>query len=242
VHIVLPHSYEPVSEMTQLSEDAEDREDLESLPPRERFLRAKADHFLRKAEECIQMSRFTAARRYIGKADNLDPENRGGKTLQSIIDQRLFEIQHRGNGASNNHGTNGARRRRSELVLLVDQDERLLAEMGDALRKYGFQVLGAINYDEAVETMSLITPDVVISEVNFENGPRGFDLFQWMKNNLTSRSIPFLFLAARIDRETLIAGKRFGVDDFLQKPVDDGVVSASILNCLSRRRSALLSA
>jgi len=228
--------------MSQGLHDSEERDDLESLPPRERFLRAKADHYLRKAEECIQMSRFTAARRYIGKADDLHPENTGGKTLQSIIDQHLFEIQHRGNGASNGNGTNGVRRRRSELVLLVDQDEQLLAGMGEALRKYGFQVLGAINYDEAVETMSLITPDVVISEVNFENGPRGFDLFQWMKNNLTSRSIPFLFLASRIDRDTLIAGKRFGVDDFLQKPVDEGVVSASILNCLARRRPTLLSA
>ena len=63
--------------MTQGIEDAEDRDELESLPPRERFLRAKADHFLRKAEECIQMSRFTAARRFIGKADDLDPENPG---------------------------------------------------------------------------------------------------------------------------------------------------------------------
>ncbi len=224
--------------MSQAHHESDERDELESLPPRERFLRAKADHFLRKAEECVQMARFGAARRYIGKAEEIDPEIAGGKALQTIIEGYLFEIQHRGNG----NGTNGSRRRRSELVLLVDQDERLLATMGEALRKYGFQVLGAINYDEAVETMSLITPDVVISEVNFENGPRGFDLFQWMKNNLTSRSIPFLFLASRIDRETLIAGKRFGVDDFLQKPVDEGVVSASILNCLARRRPSLLSA
>ncbi len=226
--------------MTQGTEDAEDRDDLESLPPRERFLRAKADHFLRKAEECIQMSRFTAARRFIRKADDLDPDNRGGKVLQSIIDERLFEIQHRGNGASSEHAANGNKRRRSELVLLVDQDEQLLAGLGDALRKYGFQVLGASTYDEAVETMSLITPDVVVSEVNFENGPRGFDLFHWMRNNLTSRSIPFLFLASHIDRDTLIAGKRFGVDDFMQKPVDEGVVNASILNCLTRRRPTLI--
>lgn len=228
--------------MDQFVEGAEERDGLESLPPRERFLRAKADHFLRKAEECIQMSRFTAARRYVGKADAIDPENKEGKVLQSIIDQRLMEIQQRGNGFSNENGSNGARRRRSELVLLVDQDEQLLSRLGEALRKYGFQVLGAGDYDEAVETMSLITPDAVVSEVNFENGPRGFDLFHWMKNNFTSRAIPFLFLAARIDRDTLIAGKRFGVDDFLQKPVDEGVVSASILNCLARRRPTLLMA
>jgi DNA-binding response OmpR family regulator len=58
-----------------------------------------------------------------------------------------------------------------------------------------------------------------------------------VKTNLADRDIPFVFLAARIDRETLIAGKRFGVDDFLQKPVDAEVILASIVNCLSRRRA-----
>jgi DNA-binding response OmpR family regulator len=46
--------------------------------------------------------------------------------------------------------------------------------------------------------------------------------------------MPFLFLATRIDRDTLIAGKRLGVSDFVLKPLDDDLVIASILNCLSR--------
>jgi len=222
-------------------EITEEPDHLESLPPRERFLRAKAEHYLRRAEECVSMARYTAARKFLDKAEKIEPENAPGKDLLATIDQRLFQIQHRGNGAASGEGDQ-QRRRRSELVLLVDQDEEWLTTLSDALYRYGFQVLGAIDYDEAVETMLLITPDVVISEVNFETGPRGFDLYQWMKNNVTSRTIPFLFLASRIDRETLIAGKRFGVDDFLQKPVDDEVVSASIINCLARRKPTALSA
>ena len=187
------------------------------------------------------MARYNAARKFLAKAEQVDPENTPGKELLTMIDQKLFQIRHRGNGAATGEGDQ-QRHRRSELVLLVDQDEEWLTSLAEALYRYGFQVLGAIDYDEAIETMSLLTPDVVISEVNFENGPRGFDLYQWMKNNITSRTIPFLFLASRIDRETLIAGKRFGVDDFLQKPVDDEVVSASIINCLARRKPAALSA
>lgn len=210
---------------------------MEGLPPRDRFLRAKAEHYIRRAEECIEMARYNAARKYLSRAEESDPANTSGKELQTVIDQKLLQIQHRGNGFGPKNGDQTVRRRRSELVLLVDQDEQLLAVLGGALNRYGFEVLGAISYEEAVETLSLIVPDVVISEVNFENGPRGFDLYQWIKSNIASRSIPFLFLAARIDRETLIAGKRFGVDDFLQKPVDEEVVTASLVNCLARRKA-----
>jgi PleD family two-component response regulator len=215
--------------------ETDDNDNLEHLAPRDRYLRAKAEHYIRRAEECVQMARYNAARKFLDKAGRIEAANEDAKKLVELIDQRVFQIQHRGNGVA--AGDEIPRHRRPELILLVDQNEQLLISLCEALNHYGFQVLGSTGYDEAVETMSLITPDVVISEVNFESGPRGFDLYQWMKSNLTSRSVPFLFLASRIDRETLIAGKRFGVDDFLQKPADEEVVIASILNCLSRSKA-----
>ena len=220
--------------------DPEEQDRLESLPPKERFLRAKAEHYLLKAEENIRMSRYVQARAYIEKARQVYPAVEGGDDLLVEIDRHLFRIQHRGNGIA--LAEKGERPRPSELILLVDQDEQILVVLGAALRRFGYHVLGAASYEEALESMSQNPPDAVISEVNFANGPRGFDLYHWIKSTLTNRSIPFLFLAARIDRETLIAGKRFGVDDFLQKPVDEEVVLASLANCLSRRRATLLSA
>ena len=220
--------------------DTEEQNELDSLPPKERFLRAKAEHYLLRAAESILMSRFVPARAYIAKARLAYPAVEGGDELLVEIDRHLFRIQHRGNGIA--LGEKSDRPRPSELILVVDQDEQILIDLGAALRKSGYQVLGAESYEEALESMSQNPPDAVISEVNFANGPRGFELYHWIKSTLTDRSIPFLFLASRIDRETLIAGKRFGVDDFLQKPVDEEVVLASLVNCLSRRRPTLLSA
>lgn len=226
-------------------QNTEDAEDLERLTPRERFLRAKIDHYFERAEECVQMARYTVAKKFIEKVLSLDPENGACKNLEHLIDEQLLKIAHRGNGPSNGEvpaGSVASRRRKSELVLVVDQDEHLLASLSVALRHYGFGVISAASYEEAIETLSLIAPDVVISEVNFESGPRGFDLYHWLKTHVNGRDIPFLFLAARIDRETLIAGKRFGVDDFILKPVDDEVITASVVNCLARRKSTVVQA
>jgi PleD family two-component response regulator len=78
----------------------------------------------------------------------------------------------------------------------------------------------------------------VISEVNFENGPLGFDLYLWVRTNQATAGIPFVFLAMKIDRDTLIAGKKVGVDDFILKPLDADVVTASVIQCLSRKRGS----
>jgi DNA-binding response OmpR family regulator len=126
--------------------------------------------------------------------------------------------------------------KRSELVLVVDQDERILMSLATSLRKYGFTALGAASFDEAVEAITRYAPSMIISEVNFEKGPVGFDLYLWIRNNGMLSTIPFLFLATRITRDMLIAGKRMGVDEFIVKPLDEEVVMASVLNCLWKRK------
>jgi CheY-like chemotaxis protein len=210
--------------------------DEESL--RDTYQRAKVSHFLDRAGEYLAMGRCTAARKMIEHISALDPGNPLGKRLRKELDELLADVSHPdgpGVPAGNGNG-NGQRKRRSELVMVVDQDERVLMSLLQTLHRYGFRAVTAGSYEEAIETLSTFRPDLIVSEVNFESGPRGFDLFFWLKNHL---DIPFLFLAARLDRETLIAGKRFGVDDFLPKPLDSEVVLASVMNCLSRRRLSI---
>ena len=159
--------------------------------------------------------------------------------LQASIRAELDRLDHRSNGNATDHGENGARRaRRSELVCVVDQDERLLLSLNQSLRRVGFDTICAGTYDEAIDLLQRFSPEIILSEVNFESGPRGFDLYLWVKTNPRLEDVSFLFLAMRLDREILIAGKRFGVDDFILKPVDDDVVIASVLNCIARRRSS----
>jgi PleD family two-component response regulator len=216
-------------------------EDQQVLVTRDAYRLAKAEHYLQRAEEYVQMARYGIARRTMETVISLDPDNQACKTLRQRIEQHIEQIRRRANGMANpvSERENGSRRHaRSELVLVVDQDEQLLISLHESLRRDGFQTIGAGSFEEAVEVLSNVVPDIVISEVNFENGPRGFDLYSWVKTNGRMGSIPFVFLAAKFDRDLLIAGKRFGVDDFILKPVDNEVVTASVQNCLTRRKSS----
>jgi PleD family two-component response regulator len=214
-------------------------ESLQSVAPSgspgEVYKLAKIEHYLRKAESCFQMARYAAAEKALEAVLKLSPTDPVATSLSKRISLQFSILQNRNGHSLSALGEIRKRNRRS-VVLIVDQDERILARLTTRLRKFGFDPVSAINCAEALETVRLITPDLVISEVNFEDGPTGYVLFNEIRSIPSTRGVPFLFLATRIDREVLIAGKRLGVDDFLFKPVDDDVVAASVMNCIARSR------
>lgn len=216
-------------------------DETQYLSPREAYLKAKIEHWLDRAQECFQMSRYHATLRALEPIFRLDPTNREADDLRKSAEEYLRIALYRQNGdAGEGYGVHASRR--SELIMVVDQDERLLMELTTTFRRFGFRTIAADSYEEAMETLSMVRPDLVISEVNFASGPRGFDLFLWLKTNGQHNNAAFIFLAARLDREALIAGKRFGVDDFLLKPVDAEVVATMAVSCLSRAKKVPVSA
>ncbi len=197
------------------------------------FKQAKIEHYLQRAEEHLQMARYTTAFNALKTVYHLDSENAAARSLQKRIEYFVSTLVPGKSDTGNGHEV-VRKRHRDELVFVVDQDEHVLTSLTSTLRKYGFRTIGAGSYNEAIEAMSIYRPDMVVSEVNFEDGSVGYDLYLWIRTNIATREMPFLFLATRLDRDTLIAGKRLGVTDFILKPLDEDLVVASILNCLSR--------
>ena len=206
------------------------------------FRRAKIVHYLDRAEEYMKMARYSTARRTIETVYTLDPGNNTGRILEQALRDRMATLATHAvlSGSNGNgHGLLSTQQPQKKIVLLVDQDERVLLTLSEYLLNNKYEVISAGSYSEALETLSNVQPDIIISEVNFENGPVGFDLYLHTRSNAKTLDVPFLFLATRIDRDLLIAGKRLGVDDFLSKPLDREVVVASIWNCLSRKTAVV---
>ncbi len=206
------------------------------MTPRETFHQAKIEHFVRKASDFVRMGRYPVAHKTVEEILVLDPLNGDGIALRTQIEAAFAELMQR--SRANGEGHNGERRRRNELVLCVDQDERVLVGLSATLRRHGYRCVGAASYDEATDMLERLLPEAVVSEVNFAAGARGFDLFLYVRSNPAFAHTPFLFHATRIDRDVLIAGKRFGVDDFITKPADGEVVAAAVTQALQRRKQA----
>jgi PleD family two-component response regulator len=197
--------------------------------PEESFRKARVEHYLRRAEECIQMARYKAASEVVDKLLVSNPGNQVATSLRSRLD-----LLHASVLGGKQNGVN--RKGHHELVMVVDQDEEMLMSLTECIRQNGYRVVAAAGYDEAMDTLAVATPDVIISEINFASGPKGFDLYLWVRTNAATQEIPFLFLATRLDRDVIVAGKRLGVDDFMPKPLDEDIVLATLNNRLARRR------
>lgn len=196
------------------------------------FRRAKVEHYIEQAEERLAMSRYRPSLEVLQKALKLEPQDKKALALKKDIESAQASLHAVARGLSNGHRST----KRGEIVLVVDQDERVLTSVSESLARYGFKGVGASSFSEAIAVLSDVQPHVIVSEVNFADGPIGFDLYFWVRNNATYMYTPFLFLATRVTREMMIAGKRMGVDDFVIKPLDEDVLMASLTHSLSRRR------
>ncbi len=120
-------------------------------------------------------------------------------------------------------------------ILLVEGDEEHLLEMSSKIRANFYAVIAAGGFGEALAVLQSTIPDVIVSNVGFDAGPGGFDLFEFIRSSNATRRLPFFFIASPLDRATLIVGKRLGVDEFFTWPIDYEVFFAAIAGKLRDR-------
>jgi CheY-like chemotaxis protein len=105
-----------------------------------------------------------------------------------------------------------------QTLLLVDGDARSLRVLEVSLRKAGFSVTTAENVRDAMEKLAVRVPELIISEVRFDDGD-GFDLRRKVHAQPEWQDIPFVFLTVETAIEYKIKGLELGVDDYLTKPI-----------------------
>lgn len=121
-----------------------------------------------------------------------------------------------------------------QTILLVDDEESLLDIVGSVLEAEGFTVLSAASVEKGIEHLSRIIPDIIISDITMP-GRNGFDFFEYVRSLPHLQQVPFLFLSAHSDSESMVAGKEMGSDDYLTKPVDFHLLLSSIRGKLKRK-------
>jgi CheY-like chemotaxis protein len=113
-------------------------------------------------------------------------------------------------------------------ILLVDPDENYLIEMSALLRMNFYAVIAASTLGEALASMKIVSPDIIITDSNPESGTPGFDLFEAIRKSSTNKYIPCIFTTSTDDRTTRLIGKRLGVDEFFMKPVDHELLLSTL--------------
>lgn len=121
-------------------------------------------------------------------------------------------------------------------LLLIDDDTRLTAMVGEYLQGHGFQVQTAGSLAIGRQTLQAWLPDALVLDLMLPDGD-GLDLCRELRAQARTRHLPVLMLTARGEPLDRIVGLELGADDYLPKPFEPRELLAR-LKALLRRAHA----
>lgn len=109
------------------------------------------------------------------------------------------------------------RKRGRPTVVIIDRDDRFVAEIREILVQAGMDAHHIDDTREVVERLDSLDPHGLIVNVSMP-GIGGFDLCRMIRAMPRWHELPILLVGDRMDPETRIAAFRSGADDYLSKP------------------------
>lgn len=116
---------------------------------------------------------------------------------------------------------------KNQKILIVDDDENLLASVKRLLRSTAFDVEIATNGQHAFSAAKQQPPDIILSDWMMPV-MNGVELCQAIKSDPITRKCYFVFLTARHDVEDKVDGLTLGADAYLAKPFHRGELFATL--------------
>ncbi len=125
----------------------------------------------------------------------------------------------------------------SAQLLLIDDDARLMAMIGEYLRGNGYAVDVAGTLAEGRERLRTQTYDALLLDLMLPDGD-GLDLTRELRADPRLRRLPLLMLTARGEPLDRVVGLELGADDYLPKPFEPRELLARIKALLRRANSS----
>ena len=119
-------------------------------------------------------------------------------------------------------------------ILVVDDDRLVLAIVTHGLTQAGYEVVEADNGDDAILAARQQRPDLALLDIRME-GKSGLDVAEYLRD---VGRVPYIFLSACGDEDTLAQVRALGAGAHLAKPVDLPRIVAEVDTAMEQLRAA----
>jgi two-component system, response regulator PdtaR len=118
-------------------------------------------------------------------------------------------------------------------ILVVDDDRLVLATVTHGLTQAGYEVVDADNGDDAILLARKHKPELALLDIRME-GKSGFDVAEYLRD---ACHIPFIFLSAFADADTVAQVAALGAVAYMVKPLDVGQIVPTVGAAFERLRA-----
>ena len=120
-------------------------------------------------------------------------------------------------------------------ILLVDDEEDILEFLSYNLIKEGYKIKTANNGKSALKILEKFNPDLIILDVMMPEMD-GIEVCESIRKNEKNDDVLILFLTARSEDYSELAGFSAGADDYITKPIKPKLLVSRVNAILKRKR------
>lgn len=122
-------------------------------------------------------------------------------------------------------------------ILVIEDDLSVRENLYDILNSENYNVTLAENGRKGLKIAFDIIPDLILCDLLMPE-MNGYEVIHYIKQNPTTREIPFIFLTAKVDLSDIRKGMETGADDYITKPFSVKDLVTAIKIRLERSESA----
>ncbi len=128
---------------------------------------------------------------------------------------------------------------RTETILIVDDDTRVVELLQITLGGRGYKTISAHDGNTALEMIQRERPDLVVLDVRL---PRksGMEILDTVRRDPSTRNLPVILISGDTATESRLQGLKLGADDYLAKPFSPRELIIKIRRILDRTQDQRL--
>ena len=119
-------------------------------------------------------------------------------------------------------------------ILVIDDDAEVRDVVVKTLRHFGFGTRDAEDGRAGIELALAETPDLIICDIRMPKLD-GFKTLSAIRDLPEVANVPFIFLTANIDKDSMRRGMTSGADDYLTKPFTQEELLEAVTSRLARQ-------
>lgn len=117
-----------------------------------------------------------------------------------------------------------------EKIMIVEDDIKIAEFLSSYMKKYGYQVTVAKDFERIMETFRDVQPNLLLLDINLPS----YDGYYWCRQIRKESICPVIFISARTGEMDQVMALENGGDDFIAKPFHPDIVMAKIRSHMRR--------